>query len=316
MIFLIKYDLIHIIFETLLERRKRMDIKTLQYFIAVVESTSITKAAKMLHISQPPLSQQLKQLEQSLGTRLFERGPRHITLTSAGEMLYHRAKNIVDFMDETCREIQNIGSGSSGHIRIGMISSFSPNLLSKIMHQFHTQYPKVQFDIYERNTYELIESLDNNLIELALVRTPFDENNDYNKILLGREPLVAFGKQSYFSDITSETIEADFFHNKPIVIYRRWKYILDEYFKENGITPLYSCINDDAKSSLLLALSEEVIAVVPEDITHIIDQSNMDYRPILASHLATDVYAVWNPNRYLSPAAHNFIQVLDSFQID
>ena len=92
-----------------------MDIKTLQYFIAVVESTSITKAAKALHISQPPLSHQLKLLESELGTKLFERGPRCITLTSAGETLYHRAKNIVDFTEETCLkklECPNATSGS------------------------------------------------------------------------------------------------------------------------------------------------------------------------------------------------------------
>ena len=105
-----------------------MDIKSLQYFIAVVESTSITKAAKALHISQPPLYE-LKQLEVELGTRLFDRGPRCITLTSAGETLYHRAKNIVDYTEETCREIKSIGDGNSGHISIGMISSLELELV-------------------------------------------------------------------------------------------------------------------------------------------------------------------------------------------
>ena len=112
-----------------------MDIKTLQYFIAVVESTSITKAAKVLHISQPPLSQQIKQLEAELGTQLLERGPRCVTLTDAGETLYHRAKNIVSFTEDTCREIRSIGSGTSGAdliLRSGTAVGYTVGVLHRV----------------------------------------------------------------------------------------------------------------------------------------------------------------------------------------
>lgn len=291
-----------------------MDIKTLQYFIAVVESTSITKAAKALHISQPPLSHQLKLLESELGTKLFERGPRCITLTSAGETLYHRAKNIVDFTEETCREIQSIGAGNSGHIRIGLISSFSPNLLSELLHKFCSQYPNVQFDIYERNTYDLLDSLESNLIELAFVRTPFN-GDAYSRIPLLREPLVAFGHSSFFKQVSSSVLEPDFFEQKPLIIYRRWKYILEEYFKEEGISPFYSCVNDDAKSSLLLALSGKGIAIVPMDIAHMIQFDTMQSVQINAPKLVTEVCALWNPDRYIPPATENFLQLLQSFKL-
>ncbi|MDE8732176.1 LysR family transcriptional regulator [Eubacteriales bacterium DFI.9.88] len=292
-----------------------MDIKSLQYFIAVVESTSITKAAKALHISQPPLSHQLKQLEVELGTRLFDRGPRCITLTSAGETLYHRAKNIVDYTEETCREIKSIGDGNSGHISIGMISSLSSNLLSDILSQFCSKYPNVQFDIHEHNTYDLIESLDNNLIELAFVRTPFD-NNHFSQMLLLKEPLVAYGHSSFFSDVSELLLEADFFQSKPLIIYRRWKYILDEYFKSEKVSPVYRCINDDAKSSLLLASSGQGIAIIPAGIANIIHDDAMRYLPMDAAHLATEVYAIWDSERYISPAASNFLQMLESFEIN
>lgn len=291
-----------------------MDIKTLQYFIAVVESTSITKAAKALHISQPPLSHQLKLLESELGTKLFERGPRCITLTSAGETLYHRAKNIVDFTEETCREIQSIGSGNSGHIRIGLISSFSPNLLSELLHQFCSEYPNVQFDIYERNTYDLLDSLESNLIELAFVRTPFN-GNSYNRISLLREPLVAFGHSSFFREVSAPSLDPDFFRNKPLIIYRRWKYILDEYFEKEGISPFYICINDDAKSSLLLALSGKGIAIVPMDIAHMIRLDTMKSVQINAPHLITEICALWSPKRYIPPATENFLQMLQGFEL-
>ena len=288
-----------------------MDVKTLQYFIAVVESTNITKAAKALHMSQPPLSQQLKLLEEELGTQLLVRGARSVTLTSAGEALYHRAKNIVDFMEETSHEIKSIGSGRGGHIKIGLISSLAPGLISKIMNVFCSEYPGVKFDIYERNTYELLDSLENNLIEIAFVRTPFDAGEDYRKVLLAKERLVAFGDAAYFDGIDAEALEPEFFHQKPIFIYRRWQNILKSYFKEKGVSPIYRCTNDDAKSSLLLALSGQGIAVVPENITALMEKESMRYVPIHDPALETEVYATWNPNRYISPATENFIQMLE-----
>ncbi len=292
-----------------------MDIKTLQYFIAVVEATSITKAAKKLHISQPPLSQQLKQLEQELGTKLFERGSRNITLTGAGETLYYRAKNIVDFTEETYREIRNIGSGKSGQVRMGLISSFDPGLLFEMIQDFSAEYPNVQFEIYERNTYELLDSIENNMIELAFVRTPFDSNSDHDRILVSKEPMVAFGHMSYFEGLSENSLASGFFDNKPVIIYRRWKYILNSYFKENNVEPVYSFINDDAKSSALFALSGKGIAIVPLSTTHIIKDESMRYVPIDSDMLATEVYAIWNPERYISPATRNFIETIKKFEL-
>lgn len=291
-----------------------MDIKTLQYFIAVVESTSITKAAKVLHISQPPLSQQIKQLERELGTQLLERGPRCVTLTSAGETLYRRAKNIVAFTEDTCREIQNIGHGSSGHIRIGIISSFDPKLLSGILSQFYLNYPGVRFDIYERNTYDLLDSLENNLIELAFVRTPFI-NDSYQKILLSEDPMSAVGTKSFFENIDSVSLDLSFFDEKPIIVYRRWKNILDESFKQQDVDPIYYCVNDDAKTSLLLAIAGNGIAIVPASISGTItDHDTMKSIPINASQLLTQTYAIWKPDRYLSPATNNFIDTVKQFK--
>jgi len=293
-----------------------MDIKNLQYFVTVVECTSITKAAKALHISQPPLSQQLKILEAELGTKLFERGSRNITLTDAGETLYQRAKIILDYTEETCREIKDIGNGNNGKIRMGTISSINPAMLANVISDFSEEYPNVQFEIFERNTYELLDSLENNLIELAFVRTPFDTNKKHEKILMGKDSLVAFAHKDFFKDITTEMLEPEFFNNKPVIIYRRWKFFFNNYFAERGISPVYWCINDDAKTALLLALSGKGIAILPKSITPINSDENMFYVPVDSEILTTEVYAIWNPDRFVSPAMQNFIEVLKSFELD
>lgn len=96
-----------------------MDLKQLMYFAAVVEEGSITAAAKRLHLSQPPLSHQMKCLEEELGLQLMERGARHITLTAAGKVFYQRAKNLLQLADSTQKEMRAIRQGLAGTLTLG-----------------------------------------------------------------------------------------------------------------------------------------------------------------------------------------------------
>lgn len=100
-----------------------MNIKQLQYFVTIVENGTITAAAKKLGISQPPLSAQMKLLEEELGVTLMERGGRQIRLTDAGRILYRRAVSIVELTDTTLKELTDFRTGISGVLRLGTVSS-------------------------------------------------------------------------------------------------------------------------------------------------------------------------------------------------
>ncbi|MBR6704666.1 MAG: LysR family transcriptional regulator, partial [Lachnospiraceae bacterium] len=93
-----------------------MELRTLTYFVTVAEELNITKAAQILHISQPPLSAQIKNLEDELGTPLFIRGKRHLTLTDAGQLLYQRAKDILNLSEKASAEITALNRGMSGTV--------------------------------------------------------------------------------------------------------------------------------------------------------------------------------------------------------
>jgi DNA-binding transcriptional LysR family regulator len=280
-----------------------------------VEAKSITSAAKRLHMSQPPLSQQIKLLEEEVGAQLIVRGNRHINLTVAGETLYFRAKSIVDFTENSFQEVQDIGNGNEGHLRLGMITSSGPLLMQNVIRTFTSKHPRILFDIYERNTYELIESMENKLIELAFVRTPFDDINVYNKIILKKEPLIAIGKSNFFSYKDGSSIAPDFFNNKPIIIYRRWKSILEKFFQNKAINPVYYCVADDARTSLAWALEGHGIAIIPESISHIINGVDIKSFVIDAPNLSSQVCAIWLTQKYTSPALKKFIDVLAEFEI-
>ena len=126
-----------------------MDLKQLSYFTAIVDEGSISAAAKKLHISQPPLSHQMKSLECELGVILFDRGLRSITLMDAGKLLYTRAKTILDMTSATKMEINNLGSGLSGTLRIGMVSSSSIGYIARKLRDFQEIYPEVTYQIDE-----------------------------------------------------------------------------------------------------------------------------------------------------------------------
>lgn len=107
----------------------------------------------------------------------MERGPRNITLTRAGKLLYKRTKNIINLTKATKKELEDLENGLEGNFALGTNSSSGSILLSKRMIEFHKTCPGVNFQIHEGNTYELLELLNSGIIEVAIVRTPFKMDN-------------------------------------------------------------------------------------------------------------------------------------------
>ena len=123
-----------------------MELKQLQAFMAVVEEGTISAAAKRLHMAQPPLSCQMKSLEEELGTPLFWRGARHITLTPAGQALYKRAQQMQRLSETAKQEVAALRGKVQGTLRIGTVSSSSARLLPYVR-AFHAQYPEIRFEL-------------------------------------------------------------------------------------------------------------------------------------------------------------------------
>ena len=100
-----------------------MNLKQMKYFVTIADEGSISAAARVLHISQPPLSQQLHLLEEELRARLFVRGSRSVTLTDAGRLFYQHAQNILDLSERAVKDLQQFENENRGSLRIGMVSS-------------------------------------------------------------------------------------------------------------------------------------------------------------------------------------------------
>ena len=136
-----------------------MDLRQLRYFVTVVEEGQITAAARQLHMAQPPLSQQIQLLEKELGVDLFIREHRHMELTEVGKLLYERARQILNLSDSARREIRDFKQGLKGTLHIGTVSSSGSVILSSAMRDFHHHHEGVHFEIYDGNTFEVIDML-------------------------------------------------------------------------------------------------------------------------------------------------------------
>ena len=129
------------------ERRFVMDIRTMQYYLAVVREGTISAAAQALHVAQPSLSRQMKELEDELGVTLLVRGNRKITLTEEGMVLRKRAEEMVRLMQMTEEEISQIKNHISGSVRIGAGESWSFHYLSRAAASIAKEHPDIRFHI-------------------------------------------------------------------------------------------------------------------------------------------------------------------------
>lgn len=151
-----------------------MDIRTMQYYLAVVREGTISAAAETLHIAQPSLSRQMKDLEEQLGVSLFERGNRKITLTEEGMVLRKRAEEMVRLLQMTEEEISQIKNHVSGSVRIGAGESISFHYLSRAAADLVGEHPDIRFHIISGDTQDLMDELQNGLIDFAVIFTEVD----------------------------------------------------------------------------------------------------------------------------------------------
>ncbi len=285
-----------------------MDLKQLQYFVTIVEEGSISAAAKKLHMCQPPLSYQLKMLEDEFGVRLLSRGARRVTLTDAGEHLYKRALNMLDLADTTRREMEDLGDGLRGTLNLGTVTSSGAALLDARMIEFHRLCPEVSFNVSEGNTYTMIDALMRGMIEMAIVRTPFKQDN-LECVFLEKEPMVVVATQAWMDPQELSPVRMDWLKDKPLILYKRFETLIGSACYQAGFEPKTLCKNDDARTSLLWAAAGLGYAIVPRSAALMMKNQALLLREIEDEQMYTQLAAVYRKGSYLSTIAQTFLKV-------
>lgn len=146
-----------------------MEIRVLNYFLAVAREQNISSAAEILHLTQPTLSRQLKDLEDELGKQLFIRGKRKITLTEDGMLFRKRAEEIINLVKKTENEIANSTDIISGDIHIGTGETEAVQIIAEICKEMQKNYPNVHYHISSDDGKDVVENLDKGLIDFGIL---------------------------------------------------------------------------------------------------------------------------------------------------
>jgi DNA-binding transcriptional LysR family regulator len=199
----------------------RMQFQQLQYFVAVAETRHFTRAADLVHVAQPSLSQQIKALERELGADLFLRARGNITLTDAGEALLPLARRILADADTARHEVQELAQLRSGRVRLGATPSVCTGLLPDVLRAFHDRYPGIRLLIEEGGSHDLVRELARGALDLALVVLPLPTPSPaLTTVELLREDLVVVSSPDAPAPGTGRTVRIPDLEGERLVMFR------------------------------------------------------------------------------------------------
>ncbi len=285
-----------------------MDLRSLHYFLTIVEEGNISKAAKKLHLTQPPLSHAIKVLEEELGVTLFHRGTRFIELTEAGQLLYKKAQTMIELEKQSLKELNDLKKGISGSLSIGCVSSNHPFLLHDGILPFHQKYPHISFEVHEGNTYELLDMLEKNFIEIAIVRTPFNKEK-FQYFTFEKQPMVAVYNDQFF-DRFPDNISFAVLQSYPLIMYRRFQGLIDNIRMTNHLDLTFLAKTDDARTALLWAESGLGIALMPAYALHYSHSDHLQSTIITEPLLETNIAIATKKGGYRSSILQSFIDIM------
>ncbi|MDT3497099.1 LysR family transcriptional regulator [Bacillus toyonensis] len=193
-----------------------MDFRQLYYFKEIVKQGSISKAAEVLHIAQPPLSQLLKKLETDLGTTLIHRYRQKWELTATGEILYQYAHQMLMQIQDVKQQIQEIEQGIGGTVSIG-VSSTCSNMLIDYVSTFRTQYPNVKINIVTGNSEELLKKLEQREIDVALLLR-LGNSEQYEMKILKKQPTAVIIPSSWATSFSSQHVTIEQIAQFPFIM--------------------------------------------------------------------------------------------------
>ncbi|MDO4848356.1 MAG: LysR family transcriptional regulator [Coriobacteriia bacterium] len=268
-----------------------MNLKQLEYFIAIAEEHQITAAARRLHISQPPLSYELAKLEKELGVQLVVRGPRSVSLTEAGKVLYERATRLVALARATEREVANVGSGAGGTITLGVDPSCAGLMPADRLLDLRRRFPNVEFEVRESATPGVMDLLDGSIADIGVVRTPF-KSDGLRCRFAAAEPLVAVMPPSMEVGTEAACTVDDLF-GTPLIVNRRLLPEVEKAFEITGGELRVAITVDDPRTAALWAREGMGVALVPRSLIRVTDTGEQFIKTVESRELETRPAVIW-----------------------
>ncbi|WP_375700272.1 LysR substrate-binding domain-containing protein [Pseudophaeobacter sp. TrK17] len=248
-----------------------MNFKQLTYFIAVAEELHFGRAAERLDMAQPPLSRQIKQLEDELEAILFNRGRSAITLTQAGERLLKRGKAIVAQLEDTRLEVRRLGQGAEGRLRIGFVGSATFGILPNIIRSYRANYPEMNLSLTPMNNAQLYRALVSREIDVAFARPTLKDPEFLSKHLVEEKLILALPDIVDTGNRTVAKLERLMTHNVILYPERPRPSYADMVIKaveDAGFKAPMRLWCMDLQTALSLVAVGEGVCIVPESVSN------------------------------------------------
>ncbi|MCR4690884.1 MAG: LysR family transcriptional regulator [Lachnospiraceae bacterium] len=286
-----------------------MELRHIRYFLAVASEGSISKAAEKLCIAQPPLSRQIKDLEQELDTELFVRRPRGLVLTRAGEQFYEYARRISQLADASVEELRDMKAGLSGNLFLATVEGYAPALLAEWIAAFRKVYPMVGYELWNGNTDDVVKRVQTGLSDIAVITAPYDEEG-LEGWQVWQEPWVAMLPAEH--PLVKKTKNKDSVKLQDLAPYeliipsrQSRKKEIEQWFAPLGLQPKIFCRMAHMLNAYELTAKGVGIAIYPASVQSYVNK-DVVIRKITSPEVTARYILVRNAKSSLSLVAEEF----------
>ena len=289
-----------------------MELRVLKYFLAVAREQNITNASEILHITQPTLSRQLKELEDELGIQLLIRGNKSVSLTEDGMLFRKRAEEIVELADKTIIDMNHAKEDITGDIYIGSGETNGARIVISIMKELNNKYPNIRFHINSGDKQDILEKLDKGLIDFGIFLDPIDKSKyNYLKIPASDTFGILARKDSILADkkyVTNKDLI-----DKPLIISRQTN-------EDSGIMRWLNTTPDKLNIVATYNLAFNASLMVDEGLGYALTldkiintsgNSNLCFIP-LKPDIKVEMFILWKKYQMFNKAGDKFLEDLEN----
>lgn len=297
---------------------RALDIRDLKYFLALAQEGTVTKAAEKLCISQPPLSRQLRDLENELGVTLFYRGKRHIELSEEGIYLKQQAEEILSLLDITENRLQAKNNEANGTISLGVTEGCGAGVLSDLIVEFNRLYPNVNYDVWSSGSQEIGERLSKGLFDIGVVREPFNALK-FESISLRRESwMIIMSKEHPLAKTDGREIELSELNGQSLIVPSRAPMVdeINSWFNEQGTKRRIICRYNALAAVLPLIENGLGVGVAAESAYRFTDSDKFVYKYIANPPRYSNLLMIRRRSKIIPEAATLFWSFAQDFAQD
>ncbi|HYH79457.1 MAG TPA: LysR substrate-binding domain-containing protein [Longimicrobium sp.] len=289
-----------------------LELRHLRYFTAVAEELHFGRAAARLHIAQPPLSQQIRQLEALVGTELLRRTSRRVELTPAGAAFLEGARRTLNAAAGTLEVARRVGRGELASVRVGFTDSAALSIFPAAVRNHRRAFPQVHLDLVEGATRGHVQAVEDNLLDLAVVRGPVAASPGVVAETVFREPLVVAMHASH-PLAAAQGVALAALRDEPMVLFPRplapefhdW---ITRLCMEKGFVPRVAYNGAEYQTILALVAADVGVSLVPASVRGI-GPAEVCFRPLLDCADTAEIAVVYRPDRRF-PAMDTFMETL------